>query len=249
MTTGLVVSALAMGLLGSTHCVVMCGGVVGVLSGGLVRVELDAKRARAAAFRRSVAYNVGRVGSYSLAGGFAGGVGSLLDRVPLFHGAQLGLRLFAGLVMVAVGATLFGTGGRLRVLERFGAPLWRLVEPLALRFIGRRSVGSALALGGLWGWMPCGLVYAALGLALGAGSVVGGALVMLAFGAATAPMLLLMGTMAASLRNLMRSVFLRRAASVALVGWGVFHVANASAQLLAPPTDHACCAHLHVASR
>ncbi|MEO8798815.1 MAG: sulfite exporter TauE/SafE family protein, partial [Polyangiaceae bacterium] len=210
---------------------------------------VDAKRARAAAFRRSVAYNVGRVASYSVAGGFAGGVGSLLDRVPFFHGAQLGLRLFAGVVMVAVGVALFGTGGRLGILERVGAPLWKVVEPLAMRFIGRRSVASSLALGSLWGWMPCGLVYAALGLALGAGSVGGGALVMLAFGSGTAPMLLLMGTMAASLRRLMQSVYLRRAASVALVGWGVFHVANASVQILAPPTDHACCAHLPVASR
>jgi sulfite exporter TauE/SafE len=56
-----------------------------------------------------------------------------------------------------------------------------------------RHPGQALWLGMVWGWLPCGLVYSALTLALSSGSGVSGGAVMLAFGAGTLPTLLTLG--------------------------------------------------------
>jgi sulfite exporter TauE/SafE len=167
-------SALAMGLFGSTHCVVMCGGVVGVLSGGLVQLGTNARAARARSLRLALAYNAGRIASYAVAGAMAGAFGALVERVPPLHGAELGLRLAAGMMMVGLGLYLAGAWQRFAAIERLGVPLWRRIEPLARRLVPVRTVPSALAMGTLWGWMPCGLVYAALGLGLGTGSASSG---------------------------------------------------------------------------
>lgn len=243
MIGALCASALVMGLLGSTHCVVMCGGIVGVLSGGLVTLETNARRARLRALKMTGAYNAGRIGSYSIAGAFAGAVGSLVDRIPFFQNAELGLRLLAGALMLAVGLFLAGTSTRLAFVEKMGAPIWRRIEPVARRLLPVRSALAALALGSLWGFMPCGLVYGALGVALGTGSMLGGALVMLAFGLGTLPMLVAMGTAASRLGEIVRIPWVRRTAGVVIVVLGVLHVADASARIAGGTPAHACCAH------
>jgi sulfite exporter TauE/SafE len=221
----------------------MCGGVVSVLHGGLAQVS-RARRAEAA--RLALGYNAGRVASYAMAGSVAGAFGALVDRVPLLHGAELGLRLGAGLLMVGLGLYLAGAWRQFAIIERAGLPLWHRIEPLARRLLPVRSVPAALALGALWGWMPCGLVYAALGVALGTGSAVGGALAMAAFGLGTLPMLLTMGALATRASSFLRVVWVRRAAGAVVVVFGLLHVAAASAQIArGPSADHACCAGRH----
>ncbi len=114
--------------------------------------------------------------------------------------------------MVGLGLYLAGAWQRFAVVERVGLPLWRRVEPLARRLVPVRDASTALALGALWGWMPCGLVYAALGLALNAGSAGGGALAMVAFGLGTLPMLMTMGALAARIAVFLRVRWVRRTA-------------------------------------
>jgi sulfite exporter TauE/SafE len=245
MTITFLVSALAMGLLGSTHCVVMCGGVVSLLSSGLTPLG-RAPRVRSS--RVALAYNAGRIASYAAAGAFTGAFGALIDGIPALHGAALGLRLGGGLLMVGLGLYLAGAWRRFAVIERVGLPFWRRIEPLARRLLPVRTLPAALALGALWGWMPCGLVYAALGLALGTGSASGGAVAMIAFGAGTVPMLLTMGTLATRVTLFLRVTWVRRAAGVVVLAFGLLHVVSASAQIVGgPSTRHACCAGKHEA--
>jgi sulfite exporter TauE/SafE len=241
MSPALVLSAAAMGLLGSTHCVVMCGGVVGVLGGGLTPLGLRAP-SRWRATRLVLGYNAGRIASYSAAGAIAGAFGALTDRLPAVHGAQLGLRLAVGLLMVGVGLYIAGSWPRFAGIERMGAPVWRRVEPLARRLLPARSLPAALGLGAVWGWMPCGLVYAALGAALGSGSAGGGALTMMAFGLGTLPTLLAMGTLAARLKVLLRQPRVRALAGLVVVALGLVHTVAASAQIASPASAHTCCA-------
>ena len=78
-------------------------------------------------------------------------------------------------------------------IENIGAVLWRRIEPLAKKFIPIRSISHALIAGILWGWLPCGLVYSALFLAMSANSISQGALIMWSFGIGTLPVLLGLG--------------------------------------------------------
>ncbi len=243
MIGAILLSALVMGLLGSTHCVVMCGGVVSVLHGGLTQLG---RERRAKATQLALGYNAGRIASYATAGAIAGAFGALVDRIPALRGAELGLRLCAGLLMLGLGLYLAGAWRRFAVIERAGLPLWRRIEPVARRLLPVRTLPAALGLGALWGWMPCGLVYAALGLALGTGSAGAGALAMLAFGVGTLPTLLTMGAFAARASLFLRVAWVRRAAGVAIVAFGVLHVVAASAQIARGPTaPHSCCAGKH----
>jgi sulfite exporter TauE/SafE len=245
MTTALFLTALAMGLLGSTHCVVMCGGVVGVLSGGTTQIARNRRAALVRSLRLALAYNGGRIASYAVAGAIAGAFGALVDRIPVLRGAELGLRLGTGALMLAVGLYLAGAFRRFAEIERIGLPLWRWIEPHARKLVPARTFSSALTLGALWGWMPCGLVYAALAIALGTGSAGGGALAMVAFGLGTLPTLLTIGAIAARVAELGRVTWVRRGAGVAIVAFGVFHVAAASAQIArggaSPAGVHSCC--------
>ena len=79
---------------------------------------------------------------------------------------------------------------------------------------------AALPLGMVWGWLPCGLVYSALALAVASGGPVQGALVMLLFGLGTLPSMLAAGLLTARVRSLTRPG-LRVAAGVLVLLLGV----------------------------
>jgi sulfite exporter TauE/SafE len=87
-----------------------------------------------------------------------------------------------------------------------------------------RSPGHAFALGTLWGWLPCGLVYSVLIWSISAGDALRGALLMLAFGLGTLPNLLAMGVAAARLNAFTRLPAVRIAAGAAVMGFGVWSV-------------------------
>ena len=78
-------------------------------------------------------------------------------------------------------------------IENIRSVLWRRIEPLAKKVIPIRSISHALIAVILWGWLPCGLVYSALFLAMSANSISQGALIMWSFGIGTFPVLLGLG--------------------------------------------------------
>lgn len=210
----LIAAAFAVGLLGGVHCIGMCGGIVGALSFGLPKTKLGPQ------LGFQLAYNLGRILSYSLAGALAGGLGLLLAEHSGLAQAQRGLLLIASLFMVLLGLYLGGWWPSLARLERLGLPLWRRLEPLGRGLLPLRSPLQALLLGGLWGWLPCGLVYSSLIWSLSAGGAAQGGLLMLAFGLGTLPNLLLMGLVAARLQGFLHRPWVRQlaGASVLLLG-------------------------------
>jgi len=199
------------GLLGGTHCVGMCGGIVGALSMGA-----------SARWSMLLAYNGGRILSYALAGALAGALGAaslgLEGQVPI----RLILYFLANLMLVALGFYLLGVTRALAFTERAGQYLWRLIQPLTRRFLPARSVGQAFPLGVLWGWLPCGLVYSALAGALAAGSAGRGAALMLAFGLGTLPNLLLAGILLARLNEFVRRPLVRTISGLLVLGFGLY---------------------------
>ena len=199
------------GLLGGTHCVGMCGGIVGALTlGGAPR------------WRIHLAYNAGRIASYALAGAVAGALGAASLAAGKAEGVRLGLYALANVMLVLLGVYLLGVAQVLLPIERLGHHLWRRLQPLGRRFLPAQSVAQAFPLGLLWGWLPCGLVYSALASALTAGSPARGAAMMLAFGLGTLPNLLLAGMLLARLNEFVRRVAVRRIAGLLVLGFGLY---------------------------
>ena len=198
------------GLLGGTHCVGMCGGIVGALSMGGGRWSLH------------LACNTGRILSYGLAGALAGALGAASLGLAGQTTARLVLYVFANLMLVALGLYLLGVTGALALTEKAGQKLWRRIQPLTRRFLPARTVAQALPLGLLWGWLPCGLVYGALASALSAGSAWHGAGLMLAFGLGTLPNLLLAGVVLGRFNHFVRNVWVRRISGILVLGFGVY---------------------------
>ena len=219
MVTELTVgAAFLVGLLGSTHCIGMCGGIVGALMLGL---DSPVRKSpwRLPAFL--LAYNSGRILSYTIAGGITGFLGGQLVRLEWGIDFPLG-GIIAGLFMIALGLYLTGWWRLLAVLEKSGAHLWKRIEPLGRRLLPVNSLLQAFALGMLWGWLPCGLVYAALAWSLTTADAGHGALLMLGFGLGTLPMLLLMGGAAEQLNRFVRSPQVRKIAGLLIIGLGVY---------------------------
>jgi sulfite exporter TauE/SafE len=234
-----------MGLLGSPHCAVMCGGVVAMTCAALPLTGPGGRHHRAAYI---LAYNAGRIASYMAAGAIAGAIGAGLSSFGGVAEAQLALRLAAGAMMVAVGLYVAGVARALGWLERAGEPLWRRIAPAARRLVPVRSPLAALALGVLWGWLPCGLVYAALAASVTSGSAAGGAATMAAFGLGTLPALVTMGSAAALVTRAARRRWVRAGAGLLLVAFGVVqvaHVGRAWADENGGGTAACCAGHRH----
>jgi len=191
----------ALGIASGVHCVGMCGGIVTAFN----VVEF---RSRSSLFLRQLLFNAGRISTYAVAGAAAGSAGWLLS-------LQNSLYLFANVVLILVGLHLAGFGALLR-LERLGGALWRRLQPLAARAAAK---GNPYFAGLLWGWLPCGLVYAALAISVSGGNAFSGSAAMLAFGLGTLPWLLAAGAAAAQLRRWMSFPAVRLA-----VGGGVMAI-------------------------
>jgi sulfite exporter TauE/SafE len=217
-------AAFLTGLLGGTHCVGMCGGIVAAMS-----FQGEGGKSGRQPFRFHLGYSAGRIASYAALGALAGLIGSAAFLSDSLFPLQRGLYVLAQLVLILLGLYLAGLSQSIRVLEKAGGVVWRRVQPLLAKVMPVRNFGQAVAAGALWGWLPCGLVYSVLVMALSAGSATRGGALLLAFGLGTLPNLLLMGWAAESLRTFAREIWVKRAAGllVAAMGfWGLFQLAR-----------------------
>jgi sulfite exporter TauE/SafE len=221
------------GLLGSVHCAGMCGGIVGALSvaptvGRPVPIPVVAARPQVGSV---LAYNAGRIGSYMVAGALAGGLAQGAHALARLPALQAGAYWLANLMLAALGLYLMDAWRGLAYLEQGGRVVWRGVRPL-LRKVGPLDRPSRMFVaGGVWGWLPCGMVYSVLVTAMLSGSAGGGALVMLAFGLGTLPMLLGLGLLGARLRGWLASPRVRFACGLVVLGFGVLGLARAAGGL------------------
>jgi sulfite exporter TauE/SafE len=214
------IAVFLVGLLGGTHCMAMCGGIVGALTVGTPPGRRQ--------WPLHLAYNLGRISSYALAGAVLGAIGSagllLNDVMPV----QMALYVLANLMLVALGLYLIGVPQGLTFLERGGQKVWARIQPLTRRFLPATSVSRALPLGMLWGFLPCGMVYSVLTTALLTGSALRGAGLMLAFGLGTLPNLLLAGFLLRRFRDVVQGRAVRLAAGLLVLGFGVWGLFNAT---------------------
>lgn len=164
MVSAISAAALA-GLVGSPHCIGMCGGFA-LACGGRVS--------------HTAAWHAGRILSYAFLGALAGLVGHLVPG-PLWVAT-----LLSGLLVVWFAAGLAGL-----VPE----PTLKIpgLARLASRAAAKGDLPSRFLFGIATGFLPCGLIYATLGIAVASGDALTGALAMVAFGLGTTPLLAVFG--------------------------------------------------------
>ena len=211
MTDLTIASALLIGLLGSSHCLAMCGGLASVLGA-------DTQGARS----RLLSYNLGRISTYAVLGALVGFLGEqLVNTAP-----QLGLplRVLAGLLLVAMGLYVSQWWMGLTQLEKIGEFLWKKVQPLTRSLLPIENQRQAFLLGSLWGLLPCGLVYSALSWSLAAADWQQSMLFMLAFGVGTIPAMLAIGFINGKILQRLRGKNLRALAGVMIIAMGLLTV-------------------------
>src|SRR4051812_23440185 len=211
----------------------MCGGISSAL--GLASASSPAGQPRLPLI---VAYQVGRIVSYALAGAIVGGaIGYVVDWLdfdvvrrglrtlsaggggggaPGGCGGGRGLRTLSAVALVAAALVAFG------VLRdpgsRVGQVVWRRIAPLGKRLLPVTSTARALGFGMVWGWMPCGFAYTVMLIAALEQDALRAAATMAAFGIGTAPTMIALGYGARRAASFAAGGAARRVAGTVLIG-------------------------------
>jgi sulfite exporter TauE/SafE len=198
------------GLAGGLHCLQMCGPIV---------VTYSMSVPRPGAWRAHLAYNAGRITVYMALGALAGAAGGAIGMLGRMAGLAAGARIFAGAAMILAGILMIGlvpSDGLVNIRKhgitsRFSQTIGRFL--LAPR--------SKFRLGLMLGFLPCGLIYAALLKAMESAGAVSGALTMLAFGMGTAVALLAVGMASSLAGGRLGGRWSNRVAAVSIAAAGV----------------------------
>lgn len=212
-------AALLLGLAASGHCLVMCGGISAAL--GIATAKRADGRQRPGLL---VAYQLGRISSYVLAGmllgGLLGGAIALLD----VESVRRSLRALSAIALL-LGALV--ASGHLRDPGfGIGKRLWPRIAPLGRRLLPVSNMPRAFAFGMVWGWMPCGFVYTVLLIATLQLDAWHAGATMAMFGLGTAPALLAAAFGAARFAGFAAKPSARRIAAGALLVSAVLTLAG-----------------------
>lgn len=173
------------------HCLGMCGGIVAIYSArqAALAAPSESKPGLFKKIGNLLPIHLGRITTYTIFGAIIGLAGSLLNQASGMLGWQGLFSVLVGLAMLLVSLSLIGV---LPPVEMALATMMGGNTPMTRMrgLFGKRSFFSTLTLGILWGFLPCGLVFAMLVVAARTQTVYGGALTMLAFGLGTVPTLL-----------------------------------------------------------
>ncbi len=235
-------SAFFIGLLGSGHCLAMCGGITTMLTSAInqapnkvnspgdipvTETSVNIVTSGQLEFSQPVSrlnlvlfYHIGRIASYSLIGAIIGFTGSIAAKnigLPI-----AGLRLIAAVFLILLGLYIGQWLLWLNKVEALGKGLWALLSPLAKYVIPVDSRKKSLALGAIWGWLPCGLVYSTLTWALASGNALTGASIMFFFGLGTLPALGALSFGINSFKKLLVKAAFKKLTAFSLVCYGIY---------------------------
>lgn len=210
-------AAFVFGLLGGAHCIGMCGGIMSALTFAVP----PSMRSTTRLSGLLLGYNLGRITSYMAAGALAAGLGTLIGVAP---GARLALQGLAAVMLILMALYIADWWKGLLRVEALGRRLWRHLEPFGRRLMPVVRVPQALALGAIWGWLPCGLVYSMLAWSLAMAEPLRGAALMGAFGLGTLPALLATGLAARQLADLIRHPATRTLAALAIIAFALWQL-------------------------
>ena len=205
------------GLLTSTHCVAMCGGIN--LSQCVPYKASNDRKSRFSGLTPSILYNTGRVISYTVIGGLVGALGSVVSFSSTGKGF---IALIAGVFMVVMGLNMLNLFPWLR---RFNP---RMPKIFAAKINEQKRSNKPLYVGLLNGLMPCGPLQAMQLYALSTGDPFKGALSMLIFSLGTVPLMFGLGALSTVLTKKFASRMMTVSAALVVI-LGVFMFSNGMA--------------------
>ncbi|MCM2681192.1 sulfite exporter TauE/SafE family protein [Echinimonas agarilytica] len=209
------------GLLGSGHCLAMCGGLASAF--GMNTQGSKAKRSWLI-----LVAQLGRIVGYGCIGLLFGGSLAFAQSFLDTKSSLIVLRFFASFMLLAMGLYVGGWWFGLKKVERLAVPLWRRLKPIQQRFIPFQNAYQALIVGFIWGWLPCGLVYSALITSATAADPWLSAMSMMAFGAGTIPAVWGIGIAGASIHSLLRHAVFRMLSGCLLVIYALYQILTMS---------------------
>lgn len=215
MNDSLIYMAFLTGLLGTGHCIGMCGGLVSALS--------LSEAGRQGGWFFHLLYNLGRISTYTFIGAVVGWLGSALAYTDRFKIMTRSLLIGSDIFVILIG---LGTAGLFAWLTVSRLDFPGPMKAMTMAVGGLRRLPPAVAalpLGLLFGFIPCGYLYAVAITAAQSASIATGALMLFAFGLGTAPALLLFGGAAHWLSGRARTWMLRIAGLV-VAGMGVINL-------------------------
>ncbi|PCI65553.1 MAG: cytochrome biogenesis protein [Gammaproteobacteria bacterium] len=238
-----IVSGVILGLMGSGHCVAMCGGIISSLS-VTARPTLETQNINSIPISNLkqnknnwlaiFLYQVGRISSYTIAGLLVGVAGNLfgtsvedLTSIPL-------LKIFSALLIILMGLNISRIPIGKFNIENIGKYLWNVIKPYSRHFLPVDKPYKALLLGGVWGWLPCGLVYTSLGYAAATADSLSSATFMFSFGLGTLPSTLLISGMSMKIKKLLNNLIVIRITGAIFVIIGAYMLIN----LIGNPSAH-----------
>jgi len=172
----MLISAFILGLLGSFHCVGMCGPIAFML-------PVDRNNTYKKVTQISL-YHVGRLLSYSIMGLVFGLIGKGLN----LFGFQQQLSIIIGVVMIIVILIPYKTFNKYNVSK----PIYKVISKVKSALgaaLKKKTSDTFLTIGFLNGFLPCGLVYMAVFGAIAGGNAAEGSLYMAFFGLGTIPLM------------------------------------------------------------
>lgn len=164
-----------------------------------------------------VTYHLARLYTYATLGLIAAYMGTVITNAEIIGNAQKNLSIFAGIIMIIFALQVGGW-----IPERFGKLSKITIPATLLKQVSGKNEAMAWGVVGLInGLLPCGLVYAALSLAINQNSAINGALIMIAFGIGTIPAMTAFALVMKKISPDLRSRFIKVAA-ILLVAFGIF---------------------------
>ncbi len=139
---------------------------------------------------------------------------------------RVGFYVAANVLLILIGGYLAGGTALVTRLEAIGRGPWQRISRLSGRVLPANTLPRALAAGAIWGWLPCGLAYSIIAIALVSGSAARGAGLMAAFGLGTLPTMLAAGWFLA--HRQFRGPAMRRASGVLVMAFGVAGLVHAT---------------------
>lgn len=218
------IGAFIVGVMGSGHCIGMCGGISAVIS-------INSAKCNSPRWLFILLYNIGRIISYSLFGFIIGGIFVSIAASTQSYSALVYFRVFAGLLMCLLALYIANWWKGLVYIEVVGKKLWRYISPLTKPLLPLKTPFHAIPFGFLWGWLPCGLVYSTLSWSAVSGGAINGALIMMAFGLGTLPAMFLVGLGAQTLKSWLDSKITKNISALLLLSYGVHTIYIAADQL------------------